>query len=718
MIDKLLPYIPQIVVDHLRQTTKETTAGQELPIDAATLIVRIYGLTASADQLSEQQNETKITSILNQFFEPVIDIIHEHGGIIGTFDGGEMILFFPHQYRERYTTPVKRAIQCGLRIQRATKKIQNEMVSISLKMGMSAGKILTTTVGVENVQKQFIAVGNAFDQAFQAVNKADEGTIFADTKAIKNIYGIKKETHQNGFVPVNGLSRIVRKKPWDYPLPKEFEENQDKLISYIPQPLRTEKERVGPGQYRQVTLVGFHLSDLNYTDDPDFIYKLQGYFKEIMPIVGRYGGIIHSISVRHHAGQLIIILENDDIQKAIELTSEIGNRISIIRYSVPVSESESETFLVRTFSPARSIAIHTTRAFVGTIGSKRRKMYGVCGQSIHIIKHLLETSEENQTLVSESVFDTVQDHFAFRQLKSIEVDNDTIPVYKLEDDLPTLRELAQTAYKNGLYEHSVRFYQQALTFARYDTEHVDTLAQIYYDFARVYYELGNWTQSLIYWDCGLEVIRQLADPKQEAMALRQQGLVYQGLGDYESAGLQYDASFEIAMANDDIEEQIKTFSCMGRWHAEQGHFEPAEALFLETEEMFEGKEEEMSYLAFWENSARMYYLKGELEKALTNYQKCLDLTDDINAIILWQIYYGMAHIYADQKQYDQAIEYYQKAIATMDRIWLNLSTENKHIFMEAMNYRSIYIDYIELLKELGRTEEEEEMLAQVGTYIK
>ncbi|RMH71087.1 MAG: hypothetical protein D6675_07550 [Gemmatimonadetes bacterium] len=662
MLNQLLPYVPHTVLTDLLATSRIT----DNQFEAAVLVIHISGL---GDWVDRQQQAETITSALDPFFNQIIHICHTNGGVVPHFDTAEIIAFFPRQYRERHTTPVKRAIQAGLRLKRALRKFQ---AGITVRAGVSTGKIETIVVQHETIPSQLVITGTPVDEAYQAVRWAEGGQLVALRSALENVPGVETGTSQNGTVPVQRLHRTVRKKPLTYPELKALTPFSESLTRFTPPPRENKIDKV---TLLRLSLGGFTAAK------PSLPFR-----STIDQILSKTRQL--TLNVQHlsvHTGQVeLTCWSTEAVPELVSLASDWVNQLRDI--------------------PEVRAVVHTCRSFVGTYGSERRKTFGVAGSGLNWVRDEISTLGNRVVRVSPEVVEATQYRFLF---------DDT---NQLEQDFHRLQQAAKVARQQDQYETAIAYYQQILSIATYQPDAMETLAQVYFALAQLYHEIGDWTQSLVHWDCGLEVVRQLDDQKQEAIALRHQGVTYQYMGDFEAAGLDFDASLEIAMANEDPLEQAKTFSCMGRWHAEQGNMETAEALFMEAQELLESTENKEDRFRFLENRGRYHYLSGDLDAALQDYQHCLDIMREDELLSQWQVHGAMAQIYTQQEQLDRAVEHYRLASEALDRVWGSLSEAHQRAFFEDETRRAIYENYLKLLDQLGQHQQKKQVLEALGPF--
>eukprot|EP00948_MAST-09A_sp_MAST-9A-sp1_P000980 g980.t1 len=155
---------------------------------SAALFADVSGFTALAERCSEPE---ELSSALSRYFGILVRIIGSEGGYILKFAGDALITVFtnfPAEQKENImqtspqengtnTIALRRAIQCGLRLQ---KELHDQEVSpgirLSVKIGIAPGPIHLLFIG-NHIRKEFVPVGKALTYAFHAESFCAPGQI-------------------------------------------------------------------------------------------------------------------------------------------------------------------------------------------------------------------------------------------------------------------------------------------------------------------------------------------------------------------------------------------------------------------------------------------------------------------------------------------------------------------------------------------------------------
>ncbi|NJN43344.1 MAG: adenylate/guanylate cyclase domain-containing protein [Anaerolineae bacterium] len=148
-----------------------------------------------------------MTSILNRYFDPMIELIRSYGGIIGKFGGDAMTVLFPYSQMEARDVAL-RSIQCALDMQAKMVNYQDISTSggtyeLTMKAGLAAGPLFLTTIGDPAIRLEYIVAGQALDYCAEAEHLASRGQVVVHvglqelagltTEKLNKEYGLLKD---------------------------------------------------------------------------------------------------------------------------------------------------------------------------------------------------------------------------------------------------------------------------------------------------------------------------------------------------------------------------------------------------------------------------------------------------------------------------------------------------------------------------------------------
>lgn len=169
-------YVDREVARELLQRPEASRLGGQKR-EVAILMSDIQGFTAVAESLSPEET----IGILNHYFGRMIDVIHEHKGIIVDFYGDGVLVFFdPHD--GPVAPAAARAVQCSLAMQRSMARLNQEMGSkplssaLETRIAVHAGSVVVGNIGSASRSKYGI-VGLAVNMTQRMETEIQGGQI-------------------------------------------------------------------------------------------------------------------------------------------------------------------------------------------------------------------------------------------------------------------------------------------------------------------------------------------------------------------------------------------------------------------------------------------------------------------------------------------------------------------------------------------------------------
>jgi class 3 adenylate cyclase len=122
-------------------------------LNGCLLFSDVSGFTALSERLAVMgpKGAEHLTEVINRYFTEMIDILTRSNGTLLKFAGDATLVFFSEQKNGEH---VQWAARAGLRMMRAMQKFTNlptplGPVTITMKIGLSAGSFLAASVGSE-----------------------------------------------------------------------------------------------------------------------------------------------------------------------------------------------------------------------------------------------------------------------------------------------------------------------------------------------------------------------------------------------------------------------------------------------------------------------------------------------------------------------------------------------------------------------------------------
>lgn len=213
------------VIDAMRQKQElETLFGEHVSQEVVQKLVASKGdnlaeirhITAlfldirSFTTFSESRTAHEVYTELNKLLDFMIDIVHEHSGIINKFLGDGFLAVFgaPLDDNSHAVNAVKTARRISEELKKQTSS--GAVVNLGIGIGIHSGEALTGNVG-SNKRKEYTVIGDVINVAsrIEQLNKQFKSEILVSEEVIA-AGGHGVDFTERGEVPVKGREKPVR----------------------------------------------------------------------------------------------------------------------------------------------------------------------------------------------------------------------------------------------------------------------------------------------------------------------------------------------------------------------------------------------------------------------------------------------------------------------------------------------------------------------------
>jgi len=214
-----------IVIDSMRQKQElETLFGEHVSQEVVQKLVASRGndlaeirhITAlfldirSFTTFSESRSAHEVYTELNKLLDFMIDIVHEHSGIINKFLGDGFLAVFgaPLDDNSHALNAVKTAQKISAELKKRTG--EGSVVNLGIGIGIHSGEALTGNVG-SNKRKEYTVIGDVINVAsrIEQLNKQFQTEILVSDE-VRAALGNPATLIEKGEVAVKGRERPVR----------------------------------------------------------------------------------------------------------------------------------------------------------------------------------------------------------------------------------------------------------------------------------------------------------------------------------------------------------------------------------------------------------------------------------------------------------------------------------------------------------------------------
>jgi class 3 adenylate cyclase/tetratricopeptide (TPR) repeat protein len=396
------PYLPDYILQDLAAHPEAGLAGRWRRFTAAVLFADISGFTAMSEALAAagKGGAEELTGVLNRYFEEMIALAREYGGMTGKFGGDSITVLFPCAPRQCSAT-ARRAAQCAFAMQRrmaayAAISTSAGEFSLTMKAGLAAGQVLSLIAGVPRERLETAAAGAALEWAAQAEHIARPGEAAAHPSLLALGGGLPTAGKREGCF-ILSPPRRARRAP--LPLPPDLPDAlAQEAAAFLPPSIAS---RLAQGrasfvnEHRKVSVVFVSFTGFDYDHDPAAPLRLQEYLRHAIRLVGRYDGALNKADMGDKGSKLLLtfgapIAHEDDEERALRCALELR-------------------------APGVRIGVSSAFVYCGLVGSERRREYTVIGDGVNLAARLMQAAAPGQILASQAAQRAAEGRFQWGQ---------------------------------------------------------------------------------------------------------------------------------------------------------------------------------------------------------------------------------------------------------------------------------------------------------------
>lgn len=418
LLEVLASYVPATVLRRLAVNPAPISEPVAEGFPAAVLFADISGFTALADRFAHRglPGVEALSQLLNSYFGQLIDLVYNHGSDVVKFAGdGLLALWSTEALGEDLPTATLRAAQCGLAIQKALHNAQvTPDVRLSLRIGVSAGNVLTVYIGGEYKRWEMLIAGEPVITMSEAEQAARPGQVILSPSAWTLI---REEANgqpiDRGYIDLKAIRATVPPQPLPpVPLSAEME---TALRPYIPgavlSRLTTAAQASWLAELRLVTVIFINLPNLDHHTS---LEQAQEIMRSLQAPLYHYEGSINKLNVDEKGATLVAAL-------GLPPLSHENDAVLGIQAALAMRDKLEEMGL------DYAIGIASGRTFCGSVGSDRRREYTMVGDVVNLAARLMQAAP-NDILCDTATYEAAKSHFAFDTLAPVTVKGKSEPV--------------------------------------------------------------------------------------------------------------------------------------------------------------------------------------------------------------------------------------------------------------------------------------------------
>ena len=386
----LFDYVPRHVAEELILHPDDDPIGRDTRSRMASMFIDISGFSPMSEAFARvgRSGGEELTEVLNGFFRTMIDVADGYGGSVGKFSGDALTVVFPTT-EDDVAAGCRRSVQCALDMQAASRRQRDVETSagtfsLSCKIGLGFGDVLSTTVGIPGVRLEYVLAGAAIDRSAAAEHLASASQIVAHEELVSRCPGVSAGERLGGeFRRVEGLAPPVQKRR-----ARSLGEPSPSLARLLGGYLHPAiAARIGRGdprfidEHRVATMlfVGFEGLDYATREGAD---ELRAFAADVVRVVAELDGHLQQIDMGDKGSKVLVsfgaaVAHEDDQERAIRCALE-----------------------VRSLRPGARIGMASGLAFCAEVGNDRRREYATIGDTTNVAARLMEAATVGRILWS------------------------------------------------------------------------------------------------------------------------------------------------------------------------------------------------------------------------------------------------------------------------------------------------------------------------------
>lgn len=406
---QLLKYIPNLILRRLEKKPEPITKPFSETYLTAFLFLDIVEFSKLTEIVVEKYSNglELISNILSLYLEKLIRIITNSGGDIVKFAGDALFVIWTAEKEEELSEKIYRAVLCGIHIQKKLFQYNvGEGIQLSVRVGISCGKIYAMHVGGAFERWEFVITGEALNSAAKAQKLANPGEIRISKKAweILEKYSYGKRNGKKFLVKVPDLEERIKIlndfKYIEYKIP-------DSVISvlenYVPRAILSRMKEGHDSwhiDYLQVSVLFIKVGS-NRMENLSKIEKVQEIMKEVQKCIYEYEGSINRFGVDDKGAVILTafglppLIHNDDPVRAIYAANYVKEELIKIGYD-------------------SKMGIATGKVFCGTVGNEIRSEYTMHGTNVNFAARLMQISDG--IICDENTYQLTKEKFIFEEM--------------------------------------------------------------------------------------------------------------------------------------------------------------------------------------------------------------------------------------------------------------------------------------------------------------
>ncbi len=417
--DTLRAYLPATLVESWAKRPNQPPLWGTW-LNGSLMFCDVSGFTAMSESLAQvgKEGAELMAAVLNRFFERMLAVADEWGGVQMKFGGDAMLLLFSE---DRHA---ERAAAAGLEMQRAMSDFRRVVVGgqtyrLRMRIAIHSGRFYGASVGQPDGMLHYLLVGPDVNRTAGIEGAGEPGQVVMSAEAAAQMGASCRLVPRNGVWRVRDLDEPPRPAP-----KRSINAPRDTLKHYLLPPLAAPllEGRLPSfsGEHRRVTAAFINLLGistlLETKGEAEALAQADAYVKMVISAVGRHGGFLAASDLAHDGDKVICLF-------GAPLSIEREERAALRAMLDLDRELQSSGLDLK-----HRIGISSGFVFAGEIGSSRRREYTVIGDSVNLAARLMAASRPGEILVSKPTIERAGSGFEAQRMRPLRVKGKAAPV--------------------------------------------------------------------------------------------------------------------------------------------------------------------------------------------------------------------------------------------------------------------------------------------------
>lgn len=455
----LADYVPRHAVETLPQPGEVRYTWQE----GTLMFTDLAGFTTLMERSAARgrAGAAELLELINAYFAVMIEIISKSGGQLLEFTGDAVLVLFPTRRQQNDTI---QAVRAGLRMQRAMARFADipltdgERQSLGMRIGLHSGRFLTAHIGTPR-RMEHVLLGSAVQRTKRAEGAGKVGFVCLTEPTYRRVQEQFRAEPQppDYMLVVDDLSedqlgeydlapsnrRLANTVLLDRSVAgltvaiEETLATVEPLASYLPGSIlnmliESPARRRIPPRFPDLTAMFVNLigltepvDHLQVGEEHDLVSGFSHAFALINAAVEARGGVLKNVTYHLSGSDMLIYFgvpnaHTDDPLRAAETALAIR---AVVAAMSPVVIHERQVALSCQIGMARGLV------FAAEIGEPRgRREFNILGDTVNIAARLMSRAEENQILITSTVYEEIAAYCACEPLGDIPLKGKAAPV--------------------------------------------------------------------------------------------------------------------------------------------------------------------------------------------------------------------------------------------------------------------------------------------------